>query len=141
MKKKIVQGSENLKKMEMLTQKLGNYFKNRYASLMEEHNYTYSQLILDLGSFWRTMKGFGIETESIVPKVEKYLMDKLLKTKVENIRYDTDINIDIPKNDGNITTKNSTRKLNLQNINNSKTFKNLKKTLNLPKKLRKRKRQ
>jgi hypothetical protein len=112
-------GSENLKKMEMLSEKLAKYFKVRLATLMEEKDYKYSHLIFDINSYWRTMEGFGIETESIVPKMEKYLIEKISKSKIQYIRNEVDLNINNNlKDEGNLSVKNSEKRIiNLQNIN------------------------
>jgi hypothetical protein len=128
-------GSDNLKKIEMLTEKLSKYFKIKLKNLMEEKNYKQSHLIFDINSYWRTMEGFGVETESIVHKMEKYLIEKISKSRLglvlDNIRNETDINININsinnlKDDGNISVKNSNKRtINLQNINRNYEYDNI----------------
>ena len=107
----------NYKKIEKLTEKLANHFKVRLAPLLEEKKYKYSQLILDIGCFWEKRENFNLETELIVPKMEKYLIEILSRPVQDNNRYDSDY---ILKTEGDRdrdkSVKNANRKiLNLQN--------------------------
>mgnify|MGYP000851615825 CR=1 FL=1 len=77
---------ESLIKFQILSEKLGKHFNNRLRPLLEEKNYKYSQLLLDIKSFFRQMEEINLETDQIVPKMEKYLID-ILSRQVNN-RYD-----------------------------------------------------
>jgi hypothetical protein len=103
---------ESLIKFQMLTEKLGKHFKIRLRNLLEEKNYKYTQLLLDIKSFFRQMEDVNFETEQIVPKMEKYLIDILSRQINNQNKYDI-----------NDTNNNNYEIYNTYNndINNNKT--------------------
>jgi len=88
---------ESLIKFQMLTEKLGKHFKIRLRNLLEEKNYKYTQLLLDIKSFFRQMEDLNFETEQIIPKMEKYLID-ILSRQINNQnvnQYDSNVNANV----------------------------------------------
>lgn len=113
---------ENQIKFENLSEKLAKHFQKRLSNVLEEKNYRHSQLLLDIKSFWRQMEDINVETEQIIPKMEKYLLDILSRQQNNNNRYDTydgENTQDTDKTDGAVNP-NFLQGRNLVPRNNSK---------------------
>lgn len=111
--------AENQKKNIMLTEKLANHFKLRLVSLISEKNYKYSNMIIDIGSFLRKLENTNIESESVIPKMEKFLLEILSKLPSDNSKYLTDMGKinKILKTENFLAENNTNTYLGLQGIN------------------------
>lgn len=98
---------ESLIKFQVLTEKLGKHFKVRLRNLLEEKNYKYTQLLLDIKSFFRQMDDTNFETEQIVPKMEKYLIDILSRQTNKNQNDSNDYINEINNTDGQVRSSHN----------------------------------
>lgn len=110
--------ADSNKKIAMLTEKLANHFKIRLSSLISEKNYKFSNMILDIGSFVRKLENSNYDTESVIPRLEKYLLEILAKMPSESTKHLTDMNKinQILKTDFNSNSNNNV-------VNNNKIIK------------------
>lgn len=88
---KTISRDESNRKVQALIDKLSAHFKLRLGSLMAEKNYKYSNMVIDIGSYLRKLGINNFETESIIPRLEKYLLEILAKMPSDNYKYITEI--------------------------------------------------
>jgi len=116
------------KKIQILTEKLANHFKLRLSSLIIEKNYKYSNMILDIGTFVRKLENSTYETETVIPKLEKYLLEILTKLPSQNSQHISMDKINQMLKVGHIDNEikiNSNYAINENVINNPVSPKNL----------------
>lgn len=82
---------ESNKKIQMLMDKLASHFKLRLASLIAEKNYKNSNMVVDIGTFLRKLGNNNLETESVIPKLEKHLLEILSKMASDHSKYITEL--------------------------------------------------
>jgi len=79
------------KKVQMLTDKLAAHFKLRLASLIAEKNYKYPIMVLEIGLFLKKLGNNNFEAESVIPKLEKHLLEILAKMPSDHSKYFSEI--------------------------------------------------
>jgi len=84
--------ADSNKKIALLTEKLANHFKIRLSSLITEKNYKFSSMVTDIGTFVKKLENSNYETETVVPRLEKYLLEIISKMSSESTRHLPDMN-------------------------------------------------
>lgn len=113
--------SESNKKIQTLTDKLANHFKFRLSALIAEKSYKYQNMIADIGAFLRKMEKTNLETDVIIPKLEKHLLDIISKMPLvnPNSKYLTDLSkINKLLNNNDVSVSKASLR-NSHNVNNS----------------------
>lgn len=83
--------AEKEKKIQILTEKLANHFKKKLSNLIFEKNYKFSNLISDITSFVRKLENSNYEIETVLPRLEKHLLNILNKLPFDGHKDNLDI--------------------------------------------------
>jgi len=110
--------NETEKKIQMLTDKLANHFKTKLSFLFAEKNYQFSDMIRHIGLFVRNLENSNYEIESVIPRLESYLLDIFVKQQPATAYNSRHISENISKSHKiNKTESNNNNDNDINNIN------------------------